>query len=412
MRKRQWFKSLVLVVLLFGCSPGVTESGTDSDASLLKTAGELAQRTIIVDTHVDLPYRLGMKDEDISQRTESGNFDYPRAREGGLNAPFVAIYVPAEYQEAGGAKEYADRLIDLVEGLEQRWPGKFRIARSIADIERDFERGLISFPMGMENGAPIERSLANVGHFHSRGVRYITLTHGRANQISDSSYDPERPWGGLSPFGREVVFEMNRVGMMIDISHVSDAAFYQVMELSKAPVIASHSSCRHFTPGWERNMDDGMIQLLARKGGVIQINFGSSFINNDYRLVFEGMMEAANKFAEERGLEQSSPELDRFRRDYLKEHPVEYADVGEVADHIDHVVRLAGIDHVGIGSDFDGVGDSLPVGLKDVSDYPNLILELLKRGYSEEQIQKICSGNIFRVWSQVEKVASDLGKEG
>jgi membrane dipeptidase len=204
---------------------------------------------------------------------------------------------------------------------------------------------------------------------------------------------------------------MNRVGIMIDISHVSDAAFYQVMELSRAPVIASHSSCRHFTPGWERNMDDEMIKLLAKNGGVIQINFGSSFINNDYRLVFEGMMEAADEFAEERGLQQSSPELDQFRRDYLKEHPAEYADVGEVADHIDHVIRLVGTDYVGIGSDFDGVGDSLPVGLKDVSDYPNLIFELLKRGYSEDQIRKICSGNIFRVWSQVEKVAGDLRKE-
>ncbi len=175
-------------------------------------AERLARESIIVDTHIDVPYRMQEEPEDISQRTESGDFDYPRAVEGGLNAPFMSIYTPADLQESGGSRELADTLIDMVEGFEEQWPDKFSVARSPQDVRDDFKAGLMSLPMGMENGAPIGDELTNLAYFRDRGIRYVTLTHGKANQISDSSYDEERVWEGLSPFGRQVVEEMNRLG--------------------------------------------------------------------------------------------------------------------------------------------------------------------------------------------------------
>jgi membrane dipeptidase len=189
---------------------------------------------------------------------------------------------------------------------------------------------------------------------------------------------------------------------MIDISHVTDSTFYQVIEISKAPLIASHSSCRAFTPGWERNMSDNMIKKLAEKGGVIQINFGSSFISDAYRKNFSPLWEYLEK------TKMSEEEQMTYIKRFTAEHPMDRADITEVVAHIDHVVNLVGVNHVGIGSDFDGVGDSLPYGLKDVSAYPNLIYQLLKKGYTVEDVEKICSGNILRVWSQVEKIAEKL----
>lgn len=377
---------------------------------LYEKAQKLSQKIIIVDTHIDIPARLGREMEDISKGTAKGEFDYPRAKKGGLNAAFMAIYTPADYEEKGGAKAYADSLIDMVEKFTMDWPDQFAIAKSIMDIKAQFSKGLISLPMGMENGTPIEGKLENLIHFYNRGIRYITLTHSKSNHICDSSFDKERKWKGLSLFGEEVVVEMNRLGIMIDITHVSDNAFYQVIKLTKAPVIASHSSCRHFTPGWERNMDDDMIQLLAKKGGTIQITFGSSFLDDEYRKRAEKERVEFSRYFKEHNMDRFSEKGEVFIKKYRKEHNWTYADITDVVAHIDHVVQLVGIDHVGLGSDFEGVGDSLPNGLKDVSYYPNLIYELLKKGYSEENIEKICSGNFFRVWSEVEKVANRLNQ--
>jgi len=261
----------------------------------------------------------------------------------------------------------------------------------------------------MENGAPIENDLANVAYFHRRGIRYITLTHAKNNQICDSSYEKEGTWQGLSPFGREVVQEMNRVGIMIDVSHLTDATVRQILELSKAPVIASHSSCRKFTPGWERNMDDELIRLLADAGGVIQINFGSAFLDEAANRRSAKLWDELAAFRERNGLSPDDPQVKEFRETYDKTHPKIYAELFEVVDHIDHVVQLVGIDHVGFGSDFDGVGDSLPVDLKDVSDYPNLIRALLERGYDEGDLRKICGENLLRVWAEVERIAAGSG---
>ncbi len=370
-------------------------------------AQQIAEEAILVDTHIDVPYRLREKPEDVSQRTETGDFDYPRAREGGLNVAFMSIYVPAETQQTGDSAQVADQLIDGVEAMAAAAPERFGLVDTVAEIREQSAGSQVLLALGMENGAPIG-SLEDLQHFYARGIRYITLTHSENNQLSDSSYAKERQWNGLSDWGREVVVAMNDLGIMVDVSHLSEAAFYQVLETSAAPVIASHSSARHFTPDFERNMDDAMIQALAKSGGVIQINFGSAFVTGEANAQSMAYWKLQNTFIAENGLEDDDPLVAEFKDNYFAESPRLYADVEDVADHIDHVVALVGIDHVGLGSDYDGVGDSLPTGLKDVSAYPNLLRVLLERGYSEEDVSKVAGENLLRVWNEVEGVAAGL----
>jgi membrane dipeptidase len=267
------------------------------------------------------------------------------------------------------------------------------------------KKSVVGIALGMENGAPIEGDLSRVQYYFDRGIRYITLTHSKTNHISDSSYDENIQWHGLSEFGKNLIGEMNRVGIMIDISHVNDEAFYQAIEISEAPVIVSHSSLRHFTPGFERNVDDAMLSKLAEKGGVLQINFGSSFISQRSRNYSTAMEEfLQEKFGEDRS-DLSEEIINEARREFVYENEYPFATLDEVLDHFDRVVSLVGINHVGIGSDYDGVGDTLPVGLKDVSSYPNLIQGLLERGYSQKDIEKILGGNLMKVWREVEEYA-------
>ncbi|MCC5450353.1 dipeptidase [Rheinheimera sp. UJ51] len=387
---------LCSTLLLSSCAQ--TMQTTSNNLAELNTADRVAQQYIIVDTHIDVPYRLHKKWEDVTVATANGEFDYPRAQQGGLNAPFMSIYIPASYERTGGGYQLANQLIDSMEALVARAPDKFAMASSTQQVLAQFGSGKISLAMGMENGTPIEGKLENLQHFYQRGVRYITLAHSESNHISDSSYDIRRRWQGLSPFGKELVVAMNNIGMMIDISHVSDDAFYQAVAISKVPVIASHSSLRSYTPDFERNMDDDMLKALAKNGGVIQINFGSSFVTRQANQ-YNALRKAA---AQQAGVEDNQA----FREAYSKTHPYPFATLDTVLDHIDHVVKLVGINHVGIGSDYDGVGDSLPIGLKDVASYPNLIAGLFKRGYSEEDIVKILSGNLMRVWAEVEAYAA------
>lgn len=386
----------LFAVFLVGLISGQAQS---TDQQLRKRADQLAQKLIILDGHIDVPYRVKMSKENVANNTVRGDFDYYRAKKGGLDAPFMSIFIPAFFQNKNGrAKIFADALINTVEQLARQNPTKFAIATSPQEIKQNFRKGIISLPLGMENGAPVEGKLENLRHFYRRGVRYITLTHGKDNHLCDSSTDPRQTWGGLSPFGKKVVQEMNRLGMMVDISHVSDATFYQVMKLSKAPVIASHSSCRKFTPGFARNMTDDMIRELAKHNGVIQINFGAMFLN-------EASGNSYVKTTQIRAnLNLTATQRATAVKMQLKKVPLK-AHISEVVKHIDHVVKIAGIDHIGLGSDFDGVGDALPDGLKDVSYYPNLIYHLLKKGYSEQDVEKICYGNVFRVWRAVEKTA-------
>lgn len=332
-------------------------------------AQELAQEMIIIDTHLDTPIQLYMQQskngfyEDIT-KTSSLHFDFDRAVSGGLNVPFFVIFTPPSAEEKGTAFEMAKDLIQILEDIMNKHPSKFRLVKSPEEITN--EKGVMQVVYGMENGAPIESKLSNIKVFSDMGINYITLAHSKSNHISDSSYDSNKNWGGLSPFGRKVVAEMNKQGVMIDISHVSDAAFYEVLKLTKTPVIASHSSLRHFVPGFERNVSDDMLRELAKNEGVIQICFGSEFI--------------AEK----------------------KKYPNLVVTVKDVADHIDRVKKLVGIDHVGIGSDYDG-WRNFPVGLEDTSTYPNLIKELLNRNYTKEEIEKIFGGNLLRVWREVKK---------
>lgn len=380
-------------------------------------AQALAQELVIVDGHIDVPWRLreakaaGKPADDVTKATKAGDFDLPRARAGGLDAPFMSIYVPAAL-EGKGAKKAAERLVKLVEGIVARAPDDFALARSPAEVRANTAAGKISLPMGMENGAPLEGNLRNVAYFHGRGIRYITLTHSKDNHISDSSYDARHTHGGLSKFGEEVVAEMNRVGIIIDVSHVSDEAFDDVIRLSAVPVIASHSSCRHFTPGWERNMSDDMIRRLAAAGGVIQINFGSSFLSSDVEREREAHEAAREEHVKALELPRGSPAAAEAVAAYEREHPAPRATVEHVADHIEHVIALVGVDHVGLGSDFDGVGDSLPAGLRDVSQYPNLLRVLLERGHDRAAIEKIAGGNVLRVWQAVEDGAARPTADG
>jgi membrane dipeptidase len=396
-----------LLVLLPALAAPVLVSAEES--GLAATAEMLAQRAMIVDTHIDVPYRLFDGWEDVTQSTVDGDFDYVRARSGGLNIPFMSIYTPAEAEEEGTSYALANQLIDSVEALVGRAPGKFVIVKTTNEANKAMENGLIGLAMGMENGSPIDGKLENLAFFHDRGISYITLAHALSNHISDSSYDEERKWNGLSPFGKEVVAEMNRVGIMVDISHVTDEAFYQVLEISKVPVIASHSSPRHFTPGWERNMSDEMIKALAKNGGVIQINFGSSFVNKEAWEWYETMDELRTAYLEANGLDEDGDEAEQFEKDYRVEHPFPFATLDDLVANFEHVINLVGVEHVGIGSDFDGVGDSLPEGMKDVSYYPALIEALLKREYTVDNVKAIMGGNLMRVWREVEDHAKTPG---
>ena len=398
--KRVWW---LLLVFLLAIDCEVPDPGQTSEDLDLR-ARRLAQALLMVDTHIDTPTRLLENWEDISVRTASGEFDFVRAGEGGLNGAFMSIYTPAQY-DTETAASHADKLIDMVESFATRWPDKFALAKSPQELEEARKQGKLALAMGMENGSPVGEDLGRLAYYHGRGIRYITLAHSLSNQLSDSSYDSNRKWQGLSPTGRDAVLEMNRLGIMVDVSHISDQAFDQVLAISRAPVIASHSSCRYFTPGFERNMSDEMIRRLAQNGGVIQINFGAGFLDSDYQKASEKAFERFNQFLRVRNLDPNTAEA----RDYWDELKAgetrPQVRVAAVADHIDHVARLAGIDYVGLGSDFDGVDGELPEGLTDVSQYPSLIRELLSRGYREEEIGKICSGNLVRVWKAVDVVA-------
>lgn len=394
--------TVATLTFLAACQPAA-----DVEPDFAAEAQRIARNSIIVDSHIDVPDRLSDAPDDVSNATESGDFDYPRAVAGGLNAPFMSIYTAAALEAEGKSHDEAGKMIDLVEDVIATSNGKFALAVSPNDVRQHFEQGVMSLPMGMENGSPIDGDLANLQHFYDRGIRYITLTHSLSNHLSDSSYDENKQWNGLSEFGVEVVREMNRLGIMVDVSHVSDEAFWQVIEVSAVPVIASHSSARHFTPGWERNMDDEMIKALAAKGGVIMINFGSAFVTQDAYEYGTAMWAARDEYQLEHNELSSEEVREQFKPVWEAEHgPLPYASLDDVLDHYDHVINLVGVDHVGIGSDYDGVGDSLPTGLKDVSTYPNLIDGLLRRGYSEADVRKILGENLLRVWSAVENYAA------
>ena len=366
----------------------------------------LAQDAVIVDTHIDAPGILMERWADLGVAAPDREFDYPRARQGGLDVAFMSIYTSARQDADGSARQTADTMIDGVEALVQRHPDKFALLRSPRDVERLRADGHVLLALGMENGAPIGDDLSQLQRFHDRGVRYITLAHSAANRIADSSYAIERKWHGLSPFGKRVVAEMNRLGIMVDVSHVSDEAARDAIALSTVPVIASHSAFRHFTPDFERNISDELAQAVAAKGGVVQIPFGIAFVNPkgaaDTQAHFRAINDLNQRNAALKAAGKPLESEEAFDEEWDKAHPAPATKIDAVLDQIDYAVKLIGVDHVGIGSDFDGVSGELPDNLRTVADFPNLVAGLQARGHSDPDIRKILGGNLLRVWGEVE----------
>ena len=364
-------------------------------------AKKLSKENIIVDGHIDLPFRLYkenlLEEENINlNKNTSGNFDTYKAKKGGLNCPFMAIYTPSEKSE-NESYTFANSLIDLVNNVIKS-NKEFDYAFTPKDVIKNFKKNKISLPMGMENGSPIGKDINRIKYFFDRGIRYMTLTHAADNQICDSSYDSRNTWNGLSDFGRKVVREMNKIGMMIDVSHCTDKTFYDILKITNKPLVATHSSPRKFTPNFERNMSDNMIKDLANNNGLIMLNFGSGFISEQSNKSLGDINSKVEKYKIQNNLEDSDKKLLKYKDDLINTAKP-FASINDFIDTIDHVKELVGIDHIGLGSDFEGLGNTLPYDLKDASTYPNILYKLLEREYSEIEIKKICSDNLFRVWN-------------
>ncbi|MGV8932606.1 MAG: dipeptidase [Luteimonas sp.] len=390
---------LFCCTLLLAASPALAQSATAASEAL-------AHDAVIVDTHIDAPGMLMDGWMDLGSEAKGREFDYPKARAGGLDVAFMSIYTSPKQDEDGTAWQVANEMIDSVEALAQRHPDKFALLRSPKDVERLRKGDRVLLPLGMENGAPIVDDLKNLQFFFDRGVRYITLAHSAANRIADSSYAIERKWHGLSPFGKQVVAEMNRLGIMVDVSHLSDESARDAIASSTVPVIASHSALRHFTPDFERNISDELAKAVADKGGVVQIPFGTAFVDPrgaaDTQAHFRAINDLNQRNAKLKAAGKPLESEAAFDKAWANTHPAPVTKIDAVLDQVDYAVKLIGIDHVGIGSDFDGVGGELPDGLRTTADYPNLIAGLQARGYKDDDIRKILGGNLLRTWTTIE----------
>ncbi|TAL64348.1 MAG: membrane dipeptidase [Bacteroidetes bacterium] len=396
------FISFLLIVFLPSCKNRQKEM---SDQERWEMAVKICENNIILDSHIDWPEWILDNPEDISGRTIKGDFDLVRAKKGGLNAALSVAYINSAYGTTEG-RIMVDSMLKLVTYYTKTCPDKFVLALNPADIRKNFDKKLFSLVPCLENGSPIGDDMGYLKYLKDQGIAYITLCHDKTNQISDSNFDQNRKWDGLSPLGQEVIKEMNRLGIMIDISHSTDSTVFQALRFSKAPVIASHSSCRYFTPGLERNLPDTLIKGIAKKNGVIMVNFGSFFLDS---ICMKNWMYLHHKWQDSTRIDLSSKEGIDFTREYGKTHKL-FSDSKVVVNHIEHIVKLVGIDYVGIGSDYDGIGHAQPSDLPDVSSYPVVVAELLKRGYTETDLKKILSGNFLRVWSEVFETADSLNK--
>lgn len=377
---------------------------------LWRQALELHLEAIVVDTHCDTPMVLLEEGVDIGQRSGKNDLDFIRMKEGGLDASFFALFVSNSLDNKHPATK-ALEMLDAVYRQVEKYPHLAEIAYSPRDIRSLHQKGKRAILIGMENGGPLEGSLRLLRTYYRLGVRYITLTHVKHNHICDSSTGGKPKWQGLSPFGREVVKEMNRLGMLIDVSHISDRAFWDVIEESQAPVFASHSCVRSICDV-PRNMTDSMIKALAKKKGVIQLNFFSAFLDKEFKRKRDEIRE------------KIQPERDKLREKYKdndtaywkaverlwEKHSLPPPGIDVLIDHIDHVVKLVGIDYVGLGSDYDGA-PGYPEGLEDVTGFPLITYHLLKRGYKKEDIKKILGGNFLRVFEGAIETAKRLKKK-
>ena len=379
---------------------------------LHEKAMRLHQSAIIVDTHEDVPETLEQKWADIGVRNTVGHVDIPRWREGGVTAPFLAAYVQAEYTKGGGSAKKALEFIDLIHRLVETYPKDLVFTDSVAGIRQAKKDGKIGILIGIEGGHAIEDSLGALSSFYRLGVRYMTLTHTNTNNWADSSgnfftsdFDPQKYkiHGGLTDLGRQVVLEMNRLGMLIDVSHVSPDTIQDVLEVSKAPVFASHSSCRALS-NIPRNLTDDQIRAIAAKGGVVMVNFSSLFLDQKSVDAYLVARKAVQPQIDEINQRLKDDPIQRDAEVKKARATIHYpdADWKSAVDHIERVLKVGGPQSVGLGSDFDGIDDP-PSGLEDVSKLPRLTEELLRRGHSEEEVRGVLGENFLRFWDRAEQ---------
>ena len=407
----------ILCIVLFtqACSKASDESA-HQNINLSSSALELHDRILTLDSHADTPLRLIEPGFDLAERHdphETGSkLDYPRMIEGGLDAVFFAAFVAQGIRDDDGhtrARELALQMLDAVWASAEKNSDIVGIALNPEDAAVLEAEGKRAIYLSIENGYPIGNDLKNVELFYNKGVRYVTLVHSTNNDLADSATDSGGPeHGGISPLGASVVEEMNRLGIMVDVSHGSDETFYDAIELSKAPIIATHSNARTVTDH-PRNMSDDMLQLIAKNGGVVQLTMLSDYLRdapqNPERDSALASLRASLKPSNEMTERERKAARDQLR-EIRTQYPDPLATVQNAVDHIDHIVSIAGIDHVGIGCDFDGGGGI--DGVFDASEVMNITVELVRRGYSEQEIEKIWSGNLLRVFTEVQAVAKDL----
>ncbi len=400
-------------LLLIACSFGgilLLPAVVSQSQPISQKARDLHFRSLIVDTHDDTTQRLLDPRFDLSVQHTDGSIDIPRMREGGLDAIFFSIYIPGTVTGPPAVQ----RALEQIEAVRRQvtlYPNDLALATTAAEVRNAFAAHKIAVLMGVEGGHMINDDLKNVDKFASLGVRYMTLTHMRNTNWADSSTD--RPaHKGLTDFGKQVVVEMNRVGMMVDVSHIADKTFYDVLATSQAPVIASHSSCRVLDDA-PRNMTDDMIRALAAKSGVIQINYHVGFLSQEFRDAEKAAPElgqAIEAESKKRCGDQEACQLieaDKILREYVAQGKLPHVYWTKIIDHIDHAVKLVGADHVGLGSDFDGA--DMPYGMEDATHLPQITNALLEKGYSESDITKILGGNTLRLMQQVEATSKKMG---
>src|SRR5581483_3963653 len=411
MTRLHWLLALFLV-------PVGVSAQTDSGPEVSARARQLHDSAIVIDTHADTPQRFLDTKFDIgtTDPSDKGQISLEKARKGNLGAEFFSIWVDPGTTDPVHYSKRAFDLIDSVYQQSQGHPDRMMMAYTAADIERAHREHKLAALMGVEGGHSIQDDLHLLRDYYRLGVRYMTLSWSNTNDWADSSGDIDDPkvqhHDGLTDFGKQVVLEMNRVGMMVDISHVADKTFWDAIATTKAPVIASHSSARALTNA-PRNMTDDMLKAVAKNGGVVQVNFFNGFIDENFRKAAEAQkpqVEAAKqKYMDQmksQGKEVNYSEIDVIEREWLAKIPK--PPLSALIDHIDHIAKVAGVDHVGLGSDFDGVSGQTPQGMNSAADLPKITQALLDRGYSATDIKKILGGNILRVFGEVEKVSREM----
>jgi len=422
MKTRIVFIAVILVLCSFAFTVSSAKLVTQSqavqtnpqpprDEKLWQRALAIHRKAIVIDSHNDITTPMTNDDYDLGGAPPVPyRTSLDRMKEGGLTAEFFSVYIKPEYVQRGGAARRTLDMIDSVYRAVERHPNELMFATSVADIQRAKKQGKIAALMGIEGGHAIEDSLATLREFYRLGVRYMTLTWNNTNNWADAGRG-EKKHNGLTDFGKDVVREMNRLGMMVDVSHVSDKTMSDALDVSQAPIIASHSSARALS-NVPRNIPDDLLKRIGEKGGVIQVNFYSGFVDTDTVSPQSEARDARLKTEQDVINEKykDDPERRGEESDKLEAaNPLPPLPISKLIDHIDHIVKVAGIDHVGIGADFDGAND-MPEGARDVSMLPNITYELLKRGYSEKDIRKILGENLLRVFGEVERVSVGMSK--